>query len=173
MEALTWEGLDAYGKREETVTAPSGAKFRVKSLAYWDMEEWGSGLDIVVKVYTATGLRRFWPYKAYASRGYYDDPVPERPHAQEAAMWVATEIERLRSLSYDDLMRRQEQPEHRPVETSDGKRLILETQIFWDDRKRQNLRVLVDVWDPAKRVSLGSITKDDFIRAPDGSFVGE
>ena len=50
---------------------------------------------------------------------------------------------------------------------------MLETQVFWDDREKTNLRVVVDVWDPAKRVSLGSIAKDDFIRAPDGSFVGE
>jgi len=33
--------------------------------------------------------------------------------------------------------------------------------------------VIVDVWDPAKRVLVGSIVTDDFIRAPDGSFVGE
>jgi len=94
------------------------------------------------------------------------------PHAQEAAKWVATEIERLRNLSYDDLAGRRNQPEHRPMETADGKPLILETQVFWDDREQRNLRVIVDVWDPAKRVSLGSIAKGDFIRAPDGSFVG-
>ncbi len=57
--------------------------------------------------------------------------------------------------------------------TSDGTLLILETQVFWDDDERTNLRVIVDVWDPSKRVSFGSIATDDFIRAPDGSFVGE
>ena len=173
MEALTWEELDAYGKREETVTTPSGATLRMKSLAYWDMDEWASGLDIVVKVYASSGLRRFWPYKPYAGRGDHDDPVPKRPHAHEAAQWVASEIERLRSLSYADLSHRQGQSEHRPLETADGKSLILETQIVWDNRERQNLRVLVDVWDPAKRVSFGSIAKDDCIRAPDESFIGE
>jgi hypothetical protein len=79
MAALSWEELDAYGKREEIVTSPSGATLRVKSLAYWDMEEWNSGLDIVVKVYPGKGFRRFWPYKAYASRGDHNDPVPQRP----------------------------------------------------------------------------------------------
>lgn len=79
MEALSWEELDAYGEREEFVTAPIGATFCVKSLARWDMEEWGSGLDIVVKVYPVTGFRRFWPYKATASRGGHGDPVPKRP----------------------------------------------------------------------------------------------
>jgi hypothetical protein len=59
------------------------------------------------------------------------------------------------------------------METTDGKSLVLETQVFWDDREQRNLRVLVDVWDPAKRVSFGSIASRDFIRAPDGRFVGE
>lgn len=95
-----------------------------------------------------------------------------RPYEQEAAGWVATEIERLRNLPYDDLLALEGQREHRPMETADGKTLGLETQVFWDDRERRNLRVMVDVWDPSKRVSR-SIEKDDFIRAPDGSFVGE
>jgi len=47
----------------------------------------------------------------------------------------------------------------------------VETQVFWDDRERQDLRVMVDVWDPSKRLSR-SIAKADFIRAPEGSFVG-
>ena len=91
---------------------------------------------------------------------------------QEAATWVEAEIERLRALTYDDLLALEDQPEHRPMDTSAGKVLVRETQVFWDDRDRRNLRVMVDVWDPSKRVSR-SIVKDDFIRAPDGSFVGE
>jgi hypothetical protein len=95
------------------------------------------------------------------------------PHEDEAAAWVATEIERLRNLSYDDLLLLRNEPEHRPMKTTDGTTLGLETQVIWDDhRDRRNLRVLVDVWDPSKRISR-SIVKDDFIRAPDGSFVGE
>ena len=94
------------------------------------------------------------------------------PNEQEAAAWVATEIERLQRLSYDDLQALEGQRKHLPMETADGKTLGMETQIFWDNRERQNLRVVVDVWDPSKRISR-SIVKDDFIRAPDGSFVGE
>jgi hypothetical protein len=93
-----------------------------------------------------------------------------KPEAEE---WVAEEIRRLRGLSFKDLLPREGQPEHRPMETADGRALILETQVFWDDRGKTNLRVIVDVWDPAKRLSIGSIASDDFIRAPDGSFVGE
>ena len=95
------------------------------------------------------------------------------PNEIEAAQWVAAEISRLRSISYADLVREESQPEHRQMMTVDGKPLILETQIFWDDTEKRNLRVIVDVRDPAKRVSFGSIAKEDFIRAPDGSFIGE
>ncbi len=95
-----------------------------------------------------------------------------RPYEQEAAAWVATEIERLRNLSYDDLLALEGLREHRPVETANGETLGLEIQVFWDNRERRNLRVVVDVWDPSKRFSR-SIVSHDFIRAPDGSFVDE
>lgn len=98
--------------------------------------------------------------------------MTNNPYEQEAATWVAAEIGRLRKLSYDDLLALEGQREHRSMETADGEALGLETQIFWDDRERQNLRVMVDVWDPAKRISR-SIARDDFIRAPDDSFAGE
>src|SRR5438105_1009158 len=95
------------------------------------------------------------------------------PDAPEAAEWVAREIERLRGLSFDDLAMLESQPEHRPMFTGAGTALMLETQVFWDDREKTNLRVIVDVWNPARHVSIESIAKDDFIRAPDGSFVGD
>ena len=95
------------------------------------------------------------------------------PDAQEAADWVAREIERLRGLSFADLAALESEPAHQPMPTAGGRPLMLEAQVFWDDREKTNLRVMVDVWDPARRISIGSIAKDDFIRAPDGSFVGE
>jgi hypothetical protein len=95
------------------------------------------------------------------------------PNEIEAGEWVETEISRFRALSYEDLLREGSQHQHRQMVTADGKPLILETQVLWDDREKRNLRVIVDVWDPAKRVSFGSIAKGDFIRAPDGSFIDE
>lgn len=77
--ALSWAELDAYGDRVENVTGPSGRSFCVRSRAFWDMDEWASGMNIHVKAYAPTGLRRFWGYKAWKERGGPDDPVPERP----------------------------------------------------------------------------------------------
>jgi hypothetical protein len=39
----------------------------------------------------------------------------------------------------------------------------LATQILWDNRERQNFRVMMDVRDPSKRISR-SITNANFIR---------
>jgi hypothetical protein len=112
---------------------------------------------------------------ALGNAGAGDRPILRfvtQAHKQEAAFWIATEIERLRKLTYEDLVSLEGQPEHQPRETSDRTSLVLATQVFWDDKERRNVRVLVDVWDSSKRIS-GSIVQDGFIRAPDGSFVGE
>jgi hypothetical protein len=77
--ALSWEQLDAYGEREETFTAPSRRNLRVKSRAFWDMDDWASAMNISVKVYAPSGLRRIWGYKAWRTRGGPDDLVPEQP----------------------------------------------------------------------------------------------
>jgi hypothetical protein len=62
--ALSWEELNAYGRRDEQVVGKSGRVFRVKSHVFWDMDEWDSGLQINVKVYAPRGIRRVWPLKA-------------------------------------------------------------------------------------------------------------
>jgi hypothetical protein len=76
---LSWEELDTYGERTEQSTAPSGRVFRISSRAYWDMEPWASGIEIIVKVSPPSGVRRFWRYKARRTRGGPDDPIPSPP----------------------------------------------------------------------------------------------
>jgi hypothetical protein len=48
----------------------------------------------------------------------------------------------------------------------------VETEAFWDDRKHGHLRVLVAV-DDGRGWSAVSPVCDNFIIAPDGSFIGE
>jgi len=76
---LSWEELDAYGKRVQEVVTATGRRFRVKSIAFWDMEEWESGMYVIVRVYPIQRWRRFWGYSAVETRGGEDDPVPARP----------------------------------------------------------------------------------------------
>jgi hypothetical protein len=78
MTRLSWVELDAYGEREETVESPSGRRYRVVTGAFWDMEEWASGMELYAKAYPESGRRRR-PYTLWASRGGPDDLVPERP----------------------------------------------------------------------------------------------
>jgi hypothetical protein len=47
-----------------------------------------------------------------------------------------------------------------------------ETQVFWDSGEPGALRVIVDVCEPSPGI-VRSIASEDFIRAHDGSFVGE
>ena len=77
LSALSWEELDRYQARAETVTLGSGRRFRVKSMAYWDMDPWQSDMQISVKVYSARGWRRYWPYKARTIRP--GENLPESP----------------------------------------------------------------------------------------------
>lgn len=93
----------------------------------------------------------------------------------EAATWVADEIQRLRAMSYEQLLAQRDQPVHVIRVTSDGKEACLETEVFWDDRPDGNLRVFVSVWGGGRRFwnAARTYAKDDFIRAPDGSFVDE
>jgi hypothetical protein len=87
-----------------------------------------------------------------------------------ARRWVADEIQRLRDLSFEDLLAlEQQKPEHRLVQTGDGRALILETQVLWDDhREKKDLRVLVEVWDPSRRGVSKSVARSDFIRSAEG-----
>ena len=77
--SLSWEKLDAYGKRTEEVITPTGRRLRVKSYVFWDMEEWASGMYVIVRVRPGRGWRRFLGESAVETRGDYDDPVPPRP----------------------------------------------------------------------------------------------
>ena len=78
---LSWVELDEYGKQVEEVVTATGRRFRVKSTAFWDMEEWASAMYVIVNVYPIPRWRRFWGYSAVETRGDVDDPVPDRPAA--------------------------------------------------------------------------------------------
>jgi hypothetical protein len=79
LEGMPWAELDAYGEQEETVQSPSGRWFRIVTGAFWDMEEWGSGMELYAKAYGRPGRRRRRPYTLWSSRGGPGDPVPEPP----------------------------------------------------------------------------------------------
>jgi hypothetical protein len=82
LEALTrmsWREMDAYGNQEEMVESPSGRTFRVVTGAFWDMDEWASGMELYAEAYTQSGPKSRRPYRLWASRGAPGDPVGEPP----------------------------------------------------------------------------------------------
>ena len=89
----------------------------------------------------------------------------------EAVALVDREIERLRSLSYVELQRYLE-PHVETRKAPAGTEYELDVQAVWDDKKAKTLRVMIFVSERG-RASLMDSSVDDFIMAPDGSFVGE
>jgi hypothetical protein len=102
----------------------------------------------------------------------FGDPNREQ-HEAVPATWVAAQIGRLRRMTYEELLARLDSPEHFDVPVDDGLFVLSgETVVFWDDPKKRagDVRVTVAIWNDAGGRALVS---DDFIRSPDGSFVGE
>jgi len=51
------------------ITCPSGRGLRVVTGAFWDMDEWQSGMNLYAKAYAEAGWRRWFPYRAWRCRG--------------------------------------------------------------------------------------------------------
>jgi len=80
-------------------------------------------------------------------------------------------LKELQQRCYDDLVSLIGHPQSKQVRGEDGKDYQLEAQVFWDSKKGGDLRVTVAGDDGGWR-AFKPVT-DDFIVAPDGSFVGE
>jgi hypothetical protein len=92
----------------------------------------------------------------------------------EARALQGMKIEELRKLSYADLVERvlEAGPRTEWVNGESGQDYQLEIQGFWDSgRRKKHLRVRVAVDDGGE--SAYSPLVQDFIIAPDGSFIGE
>jgi hypothetical protein len=77
--ALPWDKLDAYDGTVEEVVGSSGARYRLSTTVFWDMEPWASSMYVIVKAAPTRGWRRYWPFKAVEIRGGPDDLVPAKP----------------------------------------------------------------------------------------------
>ena len=92
--------------------------------------------------------------------------------ADEAGAILSSELDELRRATYEELVARllDKPATHERTGTS-GTVYQVELQAFWDDRARQNIRLMASI-DDGGRSALRP-PSNDFIRAPDGSFVGE
>ncbi len=91
---------------------------------------------------------------------------------EQAQSILSAEVERLREVGYEELVSRLlDKQETFERVAPDGTRYRVEVQGLWDDVASGNLRVFVNVDDGGWRAFVP--LSDGFVRAPDGSFVGE
>jgi len=82
------------------------------------------------------------------------------------------EVRRWRGESWERLSQRVNSVDAYEVEGRDGTRYQFEVDVLWDDRVRGDLRVIV-TGDDAGGWRTHGMRSEDFIKAPDGSFIGE
>jgi hypothetical protein len=92
-----------------------------------------------------------------------------RAEAQEI---LQRQVDRLRRTPYAELCTQLDEPQAFEVESPSGHVFQLEVLTFWDDKGARNLRVMVAI-DDSTGWRIRDYLRDDFILAPDGSFVGE
>jgi hypothetical protein len=93
--------------------------------------------------------------------------------SREVARGIIEErLKLLRQVSYNELLKRRGETHYECLPGVRGREYQVETTVLWDrPKKKDNLRVLVSV--AGGGISAWKPMIDDFIRAPDGSFVGE
>ena len=90
----------------------------------------------------------------------------------EAMSILQAELEPLRASSYSDLVARLlDNEESFERVGASGRRYAVEIRAFWDGKPQGNLRVRAAIDDGGWRAFVPVV--EDFIRAPDGSFVDE
>ena len=90
----------------------------------------------------------------------------------EAKTVLAEVIARYRDRDYGALARLLGNPEIFEAPGHSGKLYQIEAEALWDDKAEDNLRLIVSI-DDGGLLSSFSPMSDDFVMAPDGSFVGE
>ena len=90
----------------------------------------------------------------------------------EAASTLSQHLAQYRGRSYNELSVLVDgPPETAEIVAPSGIRYQVEVLIVWDSKPGQNIRVLGSIDDGGWRALMPQ--NDDFIMAPDGSFVGE
>ena len=92
--------------------------------------------------------------------------------AQEARSLLAEQIARFRARSYADLVAIIGLADCIEIAGPSGQSYQVELNVFWDHKPGGNVRVAAAIDDGSFRASFSPLS-DDFIIAPDGSFVGE
>jgi hypothetical protein len=85
------------------------------------------------------------------------------PDLDEARVWVQDEVDRLRALSYSQLVELRATPRHHPFTSRTGRPLVGETSVHRNGEEGP-LRVMVDVWESRRRRLNKTVASDSFVR---------
>ena len=91
----SWEALDrleASDPYEDVLAGPSGCRYRVKLIGFWDMEPWESDFHVSASVYGDAALRKRLPYHDTVTYGGEDLPAEPPPTTR----WVKNRLGRWR-----------------------------------------------------------------------------
>lgn len=90
----------------------------------------------------------------------------------EATQVLTTELAKFRSRPYKDLVAMVDAPKRTlEIDGSSGSRYYVDVLIYWDGEPGGNVRVMGTIDDGGARAFVP--LSEDFIKAPDGSFIGE
>ena len=89
----------------------------------------------------------------------------------EAKQLLLAHLQKYRDRSYGDLLALLETPQNTELVGASGTKYQVQVQAFWDLKPQGNVRVRGAIDDGGWRAFMPLVK--DFIRAPDGAFVGE
>ena len=92
-------------------------------------------------------------------------------NSEEARRVLLEHLEQYRGRSYAELLDLLDTSDDTELVVPSGTRYQIRVQGFWDDRSHQNLRVRGTIDDGGWYAFVPLV--EDFIRAPNGAFVGE
>jgi hypothetical protein len=90
---------------------------------------------------------------------------------EEARQVLLEHLDQYRGRSYAELLHLLDTPYDAKVAVSSGSLYQVRIQAFWDDSSHHNVRVRGTIDDGGWRAFLPLV--EDFIKAPNGAFVGE
>ena len=91
---------------------------------------------------------------------------------QEAKSLAQSELSKYRAMPYEQLTDIVDSgPITKEIKASSGVTYHLEVQAFWDDKTKEDVRVICSIDDMGIRTFFP--LSEDFIMAPDGNFVDE
>lgn len=81
----------------------------------------------------------------------------------DARALVSNALSELQTKTYDELVAKIDEPDHRWIDDLHGRPALLEVEVFWDAKPNETIRVFASVVRPLRVVTIGAIAQGDFL----------